>query len=199
MIRPDLSKWEYKQELEGLLIFAQSLDEMLFHHTIDTYKATALGVRTNILELRYLASQIKPNSKTIKMLEPIIEELQSRLRQDVLIKPKYTSVFSYYFQRIEQLKAKPGELVVLLNAFLSEVNIFYWDNLLLAIEEKVASPKAKGDIGSLANTFVVEAEFHNFSRSYIYRKTQDFFFKADVSPRKFNHHCKLKISYNTLF
>lgn len=84
MIRPDLSKWEYKQELEGLLVFAQALEEMLFHHTIDTYKAPALNVRTNVLELRSLASRLRSNRIKLGTIQPVIDELEYRLKQEVV-------------------------------------------------------------------------------------------------------------------
>lgn len=192
MIRPDLSKWEYKEELKGLLVFAQALDEMLFHHTIDTYKATALGVRTNILELRYLANQMKSSTKMVKVLEPIIDELGSRLKSDILIKPKFSTVFSHYLQKIESLKSNPSELVVLLNALLSEIETSYWNNLLTTIEEKVADPKLKNDIVFLANTFIVEAEQRKFSRSYIYFQAKNFFFARGGFPQKINSPTQIK-------
>jgi|GEM_PF-1609201 len=184
MIRPDLSKWEYKEDVKGLLVFAQALDEMLFHHTIDTYKSTALGVTTNILELRYLAAQSKNNLKFIKTLEPVIEELDSRLKNDLIIKPRYQNIYVHYIDRIKKIKSRPDDLITLLNIILSELEGFYWVELLNLIQEKVADPKLKNDIVLLANTFIVEAELRGFSRSYIYYQNKNFFFRADTKPEK---------------
>lgn len=105
-------------------------------------------------------------------------------KQDLVIKSKYSSVFLYYFQRIEQIKAKPNDLISLLEALLSELNNFYWDNLLLIIERKVNDYKRKADIILLAKTFITEAELRGYSRSYIYYMTQGFFFMQGVSPKK---------------
>jgi hypothetical protein len=184
MIRPELSKWEYKKELEGLLIFAQVLDEMLFHHTIDTYKAPALNVRTNILELMYLAGQLRNNKIRLGTIQPVIDELEYRVKHDLVIKPKYSSVFSNYLKHIEQLKAKPIDLISLLQAFSSELDDFYWENLLLIIEEKIIEGKRKSDIISLVSTFITEAEVKRFSRSFIYYKAHGYFFMPDVHPKK---------------
>lgn len=39
------SSWTYIPELNCMLFFAQRIDELLFHHTTDTYRYSALSIR----------------------------------------------------------------------------------------------------------------------------------------------------------
>lgn len=183
MIKPDLTKWKYAEQLEGLLIFAQALEEMLFDHTLDTYKATALNLQTNTLELRYLARLLRNNQTKVGALEPVIAELEDRFRKDVVIQPAYRSVYSHYLRRITQVKAKPGDLIATLDALWQELDAFYWQALLSLIEHRITEVKRKSDLIYLANAFITEAELKGFSRRFIYYRTQGFFFKVDVQPR----------------
>jgi len=45
MKAPDITRWDRKPGIEGLLLFAQTVDELLFDYTIDTYKIPALNSR----------------------------------------------------------------------------------------------------------------------------------------------------------
>ena len=41
---PNLEKWKYGSELEGLLFFAQVVEELLFDYKIDIYKVPAMNL-----------------------------------------------------------------------------------------------------------------------------------------------------------
>lgn len=45
MRKNNLTSWSYTDSLECLLFFAQRMDELLFHHTTDTYRYSALSIR----------------------------------------------------------------------------------------------------------------------------------------------------------
>ena len=51
---PYLKKWKFSEKLVGLLFFAQSLNELLFDYSLDSYKAPALNLHSSALELNYL-------------------------------------------------------------------------------------------------------------------------------------------------
>ena len=45
MRQNNITKWKYDSSLNCLLFFAQRLDELLFHHTTDTYRYPSLSLR----------------------------------------------------------------------------------------------------------------------------------------------------------
>jgi len=85
MKAPDLRKWDPKPEMEGLLFFAQSINELLFDYTIDTYKIPALNSRTLALELLNSIEESESGFLKQGAINPIIEELVDRLKKDPVV------------------------------------------------------------------------------------------------------------------
>ena len=186
MQKPELENWDYKPELEGLLIFAQSLDEMLFHHTVDSFKAPALNTHTNAIEFQFLISQCILERIAFGTLQPISEELRDRIRTDPAIDIKGNSIFRVFVKRIEDLlnKNELKKLFSLCDVLISELDKEYWNEILEKIDKYIRQPKEKEKIIALASSFITEAEYRGFSRSYIYFKVQEFFFsKYELSER----------------
>ena len=40
----NISNWEYSESLNTMLFFAQRLDELLFHHSTDSYRYPVLSI-----------------------------------------------------------------------------------------------------------------------------------------------------------
>lgn len=77
-----LNNWSNIKALEGLLLFAQSVDEMLFDYSIDSYKPPALNSHTLCWEFMHLIDINKTiNFSTVK---PIIDELKNSLSTDIV-------------------------------------------------------------------------------------------------------------------
>ena len=51
--------WKYSENLEGLLYFAQVLNESLFDFSIDTYKPNALNAHSITHEVLQIISKVK--------------------------------------------------------------------------------------------------------------------------------------------
>lgn len=45
MQQNDVSLWNYNKSLDCMLFFAQRVNELLFHHTTDTYRLPAVSLR----------------------------------------------------------------------------------------------------------------------------------------------------------
>ena len=52
MLLPN-NKWELNSGTEGMLVFAQSIVEQLFHSNIDSFKAPALNINSSIAEVNF--------------------------------------------------------------------------------------------------------------------------------------------------
>lgn len=198
MKQPNLAKWEYKPELEGLLFFASSIEEMLFHHTIDTYKAPALNTHTTIFELGFLGRRLINNKGNLTTLDYVIDELETRLHEDPAINGKKKKLFEHYISKINSLKIKPQEMVAVINSLASEIDLFYWDSILSLIQEIIQQPKEKHVSANLAAIFIAEAELRGFSREYIYNYSNRFFFDPAFLPKKIVQCSQIK-DYLTIF
>lgn len=184
MKNPDLRKWSYSDEVKGLLVFAQAIEELLFDHTLDSYKATALNVHTSTLELRFLAKQLVDDRVPSGTLIPVIEELAWRIGNDPVLQAGNGVVFSVWLERLEAERTDPRALLAGVDALLVELNGYYWERIGEDIKKAVRDGTSNRTILELANVFIVEAELQGFSRNYIYHVARRFFFWTGAEPRR---------------
>jgi hypothetical protein len=84
MKAPDPKKWELTAEMEGVLFFAQLIDELLFDYIIGTYKIPALDSPTLALELLKSIEEYELGFLRQGAIKPIIAELGDRIRNGIL-------------------------------------------------------------------------------------------------------------------
>lgn len=77
--------WEKSFEYDGLLYFAQRLEEMLFHYSIDLYKAPILN--TNQLIKEYIETNQKVEQGKVKewYLDTILDEFKNSFQNDIVL------------------------------------------------------------------------------------------------------------------
>lgn len=80
MRKNNLTSWNYTASLECLLFFAQRMDELLFHHTTDTYRYAALSIRGLAAEYCAVYHDVKAGTLNKKNLSHIIDEFSYRIR-----------------------------------------------------------------------------------------------------------------------
>ena len=183
---PDLNKWEIKKETEGLLFFAQALDEMLFHHSLDSFKAPALNVHSNILELSFFAYEY--NRGTVlskKSFSHVIEELILNLKEDPVIDSGHGSIIAELIKKIHSSE-HPKLFSKSVQALHAEFEHNYWKKLNSFLLKEVPRNKEKKLISKAIKSFCVEVELRGYSREYIYKLTQDFFFSKEKHPKSIN-------------
>lgn len=184
MRNPDLTKWTFNSSLEGMLVFAQSLEELLFHHTLDSFKAPALNLFTNASELRYLSRQLKNGKIKPGAIDHVIDELEYRINNDPVLRDEKLGLFKTYLKRIKNSNKNPEEILSLVESITNELQGFYWEFLKKEIIISLSNPHEKGKIIQLASNFITEAELYGFSRGYIYFVTNKFFFDTKSEPTK---------------
>lgn len=64
MRQNNITKWKYDSSLNCPLFFAQRLDELLFHHTTDTYRYPSLSLRGLAAEYCSVYSDVKSTYST---------------------------------------------------------------------------------------------------------------------------------------
>ena len=71
MRQNNITKWKYDSSLNCLLFFAQRLDELLFHHTTDTYRYPSLSLRGLAAEYCSVYSDVRTGTVNKKNLKHI--------------------------------------------------------------------------------------------------------------------------------
>lgn len=181
MRKNNLTSWTYTDSLECLLFFAQRMDELLFHHTTDTYRYSALSIRG--LAAEYCAVYRDVNAGTLnKMnLNHIIDEFVSRLKDDDIAKDILTNEYVTWFiknhgawdiqNQYENLKYIGRKLS----------NRVYYSRLVNRLRELIIANNQKREINEKASVFVRELLDYGYNENYIYNILHETFFYQPVS------------------
>jgi hypothetical protein len=189
---PNLKKWKINKETEGLLFFAQALDEMLFHHSIDSFKAPALNIHSNLYELLFFSFEFsRGTAQSKKSFSHVIEELSYNLSNDPIISHSDDSIFKELNSKIQSLE-HPLQFEKTVSALHAEFEHNYWNKLIRYLLDKVPECREKGAILKAIKSFCAEVELRGFSREYLYKKTQDFFFSTNEYPGTIDKRNQLK-------
>ena len=100
MKRSEFSHWSSEPCLQGLLFFAQSLKEMLFHYGHDSLKVSALNFNFLCVEIEETIKKIEDGVVDSGNMKPLIEELRESFKHDyVAQKLLGTNFDSLFFTR----------------------------------------------------------------------------------------------------
>ena len=187
MRRPRLYKWTVQDNIKGLLFFAQALEELLFHHTVDSFKAPALNTHLNVYELHYLSvelwrGRIKPGT-----LNPVIEELESKIKVDPVLEDNLNVLYLPYIETIKRYLKKPDDLLATVSSLLANLDNCYWPNLKQKIIEYIDVTEEKQKILKLAINLTSEVELRGYSRFFLYFMTINFFFNEQKPPNSIDN------------
>lgn len=176
MRKPYLKKWSNLENTSSLLLFAQALYEMLFHHTMDSFKAPALNVHSSLFELVHLSSLVASDKVKKGALTPIISELCYHLNNDVVISKALDQEIKVAIATLQNKDSTPRDIYKLSRALEKIISEFYWKSIKSSIVEEVNKSCNAKEIILLAQAFCTEAEIQGYSRSYIYNMVRLFFF-----------------------
>ena len=80
----NLNAWEYNSSLSTLLFFAQKMDELLFHHSTDTYRYPVLSIIDLCDEYITVYKDVEDKIIAENNLKYIKEELIALLKEDTV-------------------------------------------------------------------------------------------------------------------
>jgi len=175
MKSPNLRKWEYSLELEGLLFFAQVVEELLFDYTIDTYKVPAMNSHTLCEELCQTIDDVESGAIRQGAVKPIIEELCDRLAKDPVAISLLGEIRNELISSLNRSDST-AEIKVRAELLRSEFAGKYLDETKRLLKETLADAKQKEKIVSITRTLVTELIALEYSPEYIYFATIQFFF-----------------------
>ena len=80
MKKPNLAQWNEPDKLQGLLLFAQTFEELLYDHTLDTYAVPALNSHFILHEFLFVSRDIERGDLKSGSLRPVADELMTLVR-----------------------------------------------------------------------------------------------------------------------
>lgn len=182
MKRPIIHVENTKTEIEGLVFFAQALEELLFDHTIDSFKAPALNSISRAFELRRLAKQgAEKSQKYTKFILPVIRELEWSIKNDPVITGNDAVVAHDLLAKIASPEKSLDEITILADSLILHLSE-YWKNLRKIIKSSVQDGRQKKKLKALAAIFTAQIELEGFSRRYAYYITNSHLLKKIREP-----------------
>lgn len=181
MRKNNLTSWNYTASLECLLFFAQRMDELLFHHTTDTYRYAALSIRGLAAEYCAVYHDVKAGTLNKKNLSHIIDEFSYRIRCDDVAGSILTNEYVDRFIKCYgnwDMKAQ-YENMQYVGRKLS--NRTYYNGLVNRLKELIAENKQKKEIDEKTSLFVKELLDCGYNANYVYQMLHEVFFHQAVS------------------
>ncbi|MDD1778273.1 MAG: hypothetical protein LUQ65_08900 [Candidatus Helarchaeota archaeon] len=180
-----MSNWGKDPKFNGLILFAQSLDEGLFHFTIDSYKPPLYNVHGILNELynRLIKSnQLKLNISSIKKnIKPICDEFSYKLSKDETAQNLLKEIYGEQGLKLIQYNIHNWTSLEDYFVFIDSLNeLFdetYLENLKKELVETVDQATDFEKIINLSRLFISELSLKGFSREYMYHTTISYFFK----------------------
>lgn len=102
----DFSHWNALPSMQGLLFFAQSMEEMLFHYGHDSLKVPALNFRFLCVEIQNTIEKIEDEVVDKGNMRPLIEELKNSFNNDFIAQ----QIFGTDFDSLFYAKNADGEV-----------------------------------------------------------------------------------------
>lgn len=169
--------WSNPTEAEGLVFFAQLLEELLFDYSLDTYKPSAMNSSTLCLEARRLIRDIENELIDKTNLDHILKELILNLRKDEIAKSLLTINIDSFVKKFENKDTPIQEVAILLNIIHSHINLkVYKERTEQLLLDAVANPKEKDRIRSLARNYITTLINFGYSTRYLYPSARIFFY-----------------------
>lgn len=181
MQQNNLSGWTYNESLSSMLFFAQRVDELLFHHTTDTYRSMAVSLRGLAKEFCNVYRDSKAGLINEKNLGHIVEEFNDRLQKDPLAKEILTTEYVGRFSKKNGTwdTQTQHENITYIGRKLG--NGVYYRAIVSSLKSLIAENQKKNLISELAALWVRESIDCGYNENYIYKVLHTVFFHEPVN------------------
>lgn len=184
MRKNNIEAWTYEPSLNCLLFFAKRMDELLFHHTTDTYRYLTLSIRGLASEYCTVYRDVKAGILNKKNLEHIIEEFVYRLKDDDIAKEILSEEYIVRFEKNYgswDSKSQFENMQYIARKFGNRV---YYDHIVKRLKKLIMENKQKKEIDAIATLFVREVLDCGYNENYVYQVLHEVFFHKKVFSLK---------------
>lgn len=170
----NLSRWELNGETQGLLFFAQRVDELLFDFSLDTYKPPALNAPHLCREALEIIDEINKGFIDSNNLVPVLEELVWSVQNDNVAKALLDTGVEYYTLHNDQTPLSITRLrLEILNRAINSNR--YINELCRELRLAIKGGKKRA-IDFLATSLITCLINGRVSKQWLYEQTHEYFF-----------------------
>lgn len=175
----NIKRWRISEHTEGLLFFAQRLDELLWDYTLDSYKPASLNAPSLCKEAIALILDIENELIDKANLKHVLEELEWSIQNDHIAKKLLDLSFDSYIPNTDDPDVKLSDLKRKLEIVERSLEPYRYlhecfDCLMVAVKsfkKKTIDSVLRNTVTALINMGV--------SKRFLYETTQDYFFAPD--------------------
>ncbi len=175
----NIKRWKLSPALDGMLFFAQRLDELLWDFALDTHKPPALIAPFLCKEALDLIEDIEAELIDPQSLKSVLEELLWSVQNDPIAKSLLDLPIEHYVLLTEGTKPAEQKLrLEVLGRTLERTRYLHacFDNLCIQIDQC-----EKKDIDRTTRAIVTTLVNMGVSKRILHQKTNEFFF-APAGP-----------------
>lgn len=176
MLKPKIDNWGGDEGLDGLLLFAQLIDDMLFDYTIDSYKPPVLNAHSLCEELSSAIDEIKDGFLKEKSIESIKEELIWNLENDLAAKNilgnRYNTILNYL-----RSSTNFNDMMPTIDICENLLDLNYINEIKRQLTDFVSNPKEKENLTTLTKLLISELLSNGYSQQHIFYETKNYFFQ----------------------
>lgn len=179
MIKGNIEGWKIDASTDGLLYFAQRMNELLYDFTLDSNKYYALNSTSLIKETLSIFEQVQKEFISDKHLEEVVDELNNSVKNDLVVKKVLGDEYSIYLP-IKNLEDKDDfrlKLEILSNRITYAINIQTSKEMII----EAVTKNNKRSLDFLINNFTTSCISYGYDSSHMYHVVNEFFFNGDNS------------------
>lgn len=183
---------ECSPEIDGILYFAQRLEEMLFDYTIDLFRMPLLNTHGLTDEYCTVAKKVEKNEIREYQLNVVFEEFSASFKNDIVIKECWGQdnidrIMKSFGSSSAQEK---NDTIAYLNATFDNGKYYYW--CVDTINKYTRQPKEKKKTESAIRCWIPEILSMGYNSDYIYNELKCHFFSGEkITENSVNEFLKL--------
>ena len=179
MKNKSLVGWNFSSKLDGLIVFANLIDEMTFNYTYDSYKAPALNIISLLDEAEETVLDIEKGMIKEEGVRSVLEELTNSFKSDKVISDVLQGMGLSHLAENPWMNFTHTEILNCI-ALLKQLNVgdVYFTKLKERLSSLIKVGKEKKEIENLTRIFVTHLKYMGYSEEYIYAVNQNFFFSS---------------------
>ncbi|MUG74106.1 hypothetical protein [Paenibacillus validus] len=176
--------WTTIEDMGGLILFVQLMEELLFHFNTHSNKVHATNVRTLVFEANNILMKIDVEKVKSSNILPVIEEIKKNIQSDSVAKELLGIKEDYLIKGLNSTE-NFSEISASIDAMMRHLgNGRYLNEAKKQLLEVIGDPKKKKLIAKLTRLLVSELLNLGYDKQYLYFYLKELFItpKNKVNP-----------------
>ncbi len=177
---PPSNSWPNTPLGTGLLLFAQTMRELLDEQSFESFRAYSLDTPSRLDEAIQVLEDIKSVKLPKKAFEPILSELIWSFESDPLLGDSLKSEISFLKDQLNLDKFLPEEVQTKIEIFKRNYCANYKEKLENAMISIIANERRRNSLRELTSLYCTHILNLGYSRRFVFENVVKHFFERDI-------------------